>query len=129
MHSILQASPLASADSALILFASGPAAEAKSTWLCVVDSKPKYGFPGGTPALEGSSTTLSAGLARLHFLAAALGLFCIGIPSNGWPFLVIFAVAASIILYVLHFSVSEFLPLLLVALLLSGVYFIKWNIK
>ncbi len=129
MHSILQASPLASAYSALILFTTGPAAVPKTTWLRAIISKPTLGFTGGMPSLQGSIISLSAGLARLHFLAAALGLFCIGIPSNGWPFLVIFTVAASIILYVLHFSVSEFLPFLLVALLLSGVYFIKWNIK
>ena len=98
-------------------------------WPFAADSKSWLGFVGGLPRQSGSAVTpLLAGLAGLGLLAAALGLFGVLVPANGWPVLVIVSASASILLYVLYFRVWAILLIVIDAVLLWGVLAQHWSV-
>ncbi len=80
---------------------------------------------GGLPAQPGS--VLTPALAGLAFLAAALSLFGLVVPSSWYLPLVGAGVAASSLLNVAFFGVTALLPLALDALIFWGVFVQHWT--
>jgi len=72
-------------------------------------------------------TKCLGGAAGLSFLAAVVGLFTKVVPVVHWPKLVIFAVAVSLLLYILYFGVWMLVPILVDAVLLWGVLTKRWT--
>ncbi len=106
-----------------------PATKAWIAWPIGVDSRSWLKLIGGLSSQPGSLVTpILAGLAGLGFLAAAVGLFWNGIPSDWWPIVIVSAVASAL-LYVLYFSVWAILPLLLNLVLLWGILLQHWTVS
>lgn len=97
-------------------------------WPFFTGATPFVGFVGGLPGWpNGLVTALTAGVACVSFLAALAGLFWKAIPTQWWPILVIVAVIASSLLYVVYFSYWMLLPILVNLLLLWGVLTKHWT--
>lgn len=113
------------------LTASAPAPVGKAwlLWPFAADSKTVLSAVGGLPAQAGSVLTPAlAGLAGLAFLAAALSLFGLVVPSNGCLPRVGVGVAASGPLYVAFFGVNALLPLALDALIFWRAFVQHWTV-
>lgn len=100
-------------------FAPAKAGEGKFYWPFAADSRSWLPFVGGLPAQSGSIITpFLAGIAGLAFLAAAASVLGWLVPAAWFRPLVIAAVAASVLLYVLYVGPLAIVPLALDALIL-----------
>lgn len=112
------------------LSAFDPATAGQAGWLWpfAADSKPIVSLAGGLPGQPGSVVApFLAGAACLFFLAALVGLFWQALPTNWWPVLVILAVIASLLLYVLFFATQMTVPILVDVVLIWGVLTKRWS--
>ncbi len=112
----------------LTAFMPATAGSAGLLWPFVVNAKPIIDFVGGPLGQSNSIVTLSlAGIACLFFLTALAGLFWEAIPTKWWPTLVIVAIIASLLLYVLYLSNRMLVPILVNVTLLWGVLTKRWT--
>ncbi len=111
------------------VFAPAKAGAAWLLWPFAEDSQSWLGIVGGTKQSASPLTLLLAGVATLCFLAAALGLFGIAVPADGWRLLVLVAVGASALLHVLFFGIWALAPIAVDGLLLWGLLLQNWSVS
>jgi hypothetical protein len=114
----------------LTTFVPAEAGKAWIGWPFATDTKPLVSVVGGIPSQPGSIiSVLVAGTAVLAFLGALLSLFGWIVPSDWWGVLVAVGSAASIVLYILFFSVFSLLPIAIDVILLWGVFLQHWTVS
>ena len=91
-------------------------------WPFGPDSKPIIGVGAGAP------TQVMAVIAGASLLAAAAALFGLIIPEGWFVPLAVVGSIASILLYVLYFSVYSIIPFAIDAILLWGVLAQQWTV-
>jgi hypothetical protein len=106
-----------------------PGDKALFYWPWGNDTRPLIESLGGLPRNNALITTLLASLAGLAFLVAFAALMQIVVPETWFPILTVVASVASIVLFGLHFSALAFLPLLIDAALLFGIFVQHWTVS
>src|SRR5512136_1715234 len=119
MHILVAVLLIVGAHFSLTALIPGP--KALVYWPFGPESKPIIGVGTGAP------TQLLAVIAGASLLAAAAALFGLIIPEGWFVPLVIIGSIASILLYMLYFSVYSIIPIALDAVLLWGMLAQHWT--
>jgi len=109
----------------LTAIAPGGAGKALFYWPFAKDRQPTIDIFGSATKVITKVLSILAGLSFLASVAALLGWL---VPANWWSSLVIIGSVSSAVLFLLYVDLFAFIPLVIDAVLLMGIFVWHWTV-